>query len=209
MRRIPALVMAGGRGQRLGLPLEKPLLPFHGKALIEWVVDALRNAERIAEIYIVTTKNTVKTEQKCLKQSLKVIRTNGEGYHLDLKQAIFNAGLKGPVLIVPSDLPALTGKFIDKVVAAYERDGKDALAVFVPLERRRELNLSSDSTDTHQGIEYAVSGVNIINASKILQDKLETSAIITDELEAALNINTLKDLEVATALMTKKNTLIL
>ena len=26
--KVPALIMAGGKGTRMGLPIEKPLLPF-------------------------------------------------------------------------------------------------------------------------------------------------------------------------------------
>jgi GTP:adenosylcobinamide-phosphate guanylyltransferase len=44
---------------------------------------------------------------------------------------------------------------------------------------------------------YAVSGVNIINGAKILEEKIDTSAIITGEIEVLLNINTLKDLAIA------------
>jgi len=33
---IPAFIMAGGKGSRMGLPTEKPLLPFLGKPLIDW-----------------------------------------------------------------------------------------------------------------------------------------------------------------------------
>ena len=39
--KVPALIMAGGKGKRMGLPVEKPLLPFLGKPLIDWVAEAL------------------------------------------------------------------------------------------------------------------------------------------------------------------------
>ena len=51
---------------------------------------------------------------------------------------------------------------------------------------------------------YAVSGVNIVNGSKIQGDgKIETGALITEEVEVLLNINTLKDLEIAEKIMRK------
>ena len=37
---VPALIMAGGKGSRMGLPTEKPMLPFLGKPLIDWVAEA-------------------------------------------------------------------------------------------------------------------------------------------------------------------------
>jgi adenosylcobinamide-phosphate guanylyltransferase len=206
--RVPALIMAGGKGKRMELEIEKPLLPFLGRPLIEWVVEAVKSSKKISEFYIVTSENAPETEKKCLKDGLKVIRTDGKGYHDDLKQAILKAKLQCPVLTIPADLPAVTGKFLDKVVTAYENCGKDALAVFVPIKTRERLELSVSSTDYHKGELYAVSGVNIINGAKIQEEgKIDTSAIVTEEIEVLLNINTLKDLAIAEKMLreSKKN----
>jgi len=206
--RVPALIMAGGKSKRMELTVEKPLLPFLGRPLIEWVVEAVKSAKKVAEFYIVTSENAPETEKKCLKDGLKVIRTDGKGYHNDLKQAILKATLQCPVLTIPADLPAVTGKFLDKVVTAYENCGKDALAVFVPIKTRERLELSVSSTDYHKGELYAVSGVNIINGAKIQEKgKIDTSAIVTEEIEVLLNINTLKDLAIAEKMLreSKKN----
>jgi adenosylcobinamide-phosphate guanylyltransferase len=200
--RIPALIMAGGKGTRIGLTIEKPLLTFLGKPLIDWVVEAVKSAEKVSEFYVVTSKNALETERKCLRNRLKVIRTDGKSYHDDLKQAILEAKLRGPVLTMPADLPAVTGKFLDKVITAYEKCGKDALAVFVPITTREALELSVSSTDEHKGVWYAVAGVNIINGARIHDEgKIDTSAIITEEIEVLLNINTLKDLAIAEKIM--------
>jgi adenosylcobinamide-phosphate guanylyltransferase len=169
-----------------------------GKPLIERVVRALKSARQISEFYIVTSPNTPETEAKCLKDGLPVVRTDGKGYHNDLVQAITKADLLSPVLIIPSDLPALTGKFLDRVISAFEKRGKDALAVFVPIETRERFKLSISSTDEYKGTWYAVSGVNIISGSRIRDEgKIATSAIITEEIEVLLNINTQNDLAIA------------
>ena len=47
--KVPALIMAGGRGTRMGLALEKPLLQLLGKPLIDWVAEAVANAENVSE----------------------------------------------------------------------------------------------------------------------------------------------------------------
>jgi adenosylcobinamide-phosphate guanylyltransferase len=196
--RVPALIMAGGKGTRIGLSIEKPLLLFLGKPLIDWVVEAVKSAEKISEFYVITSKNALETERKCLRDGLKVIRTDGKNYHDDLKQAILEAKLRGPVLTMPADLPAVTGKFLDKVVTAYEKCGKDVLAVFVPINTREALELSVSSTDEYKGVWYAVSGVNIIKGARIQDEgKIDTGTIITEEIEVLLNINTLKDLAIA------------
>ena len=196
--KVPALIMAGGKGRRIGSRLEKPLLSFQGRPLIERVVKAAKSAKNISEIYVVTSGNTPQTEKKCLKNGLKILKTDGKGYHNDLKQAILEGKLNFPVLTMPADLPALTGKFLDKIIEIFEKKGKDALAVFVPLEKRKKLELSVSSKDEFEGIPYAVSGVNIINGKKILyKGKIDTAAYITDEIEVLFNINTQEDLNIA------------
>ncbi len=203
--RVPALIMAGGKGKRMGLPVEKPLLPFLGKPLLDWVVEAVASAEKVSEFYVVTSGNTPETEKRCRSKGWHVLRTDAKGYHDDLKQAVRDAGLAGSVLTIPADLPALTGKFLDKVVGAFEACGKDFLAVFVPIKAREDLRLSVSSTDEYKGVWHAVAGVNIVNGAKIHEKgKIETSAIITEETEVLLNINTLKDLEIAEKIMKKQ-----
>jgi adenosylcobinamide-phosphate guanylyltransferase len=199
---IPALIMAGGKGSRMGLPTEKPLLPFLGKPLIDWAAEAILNAKKISDFYVITSANTPQTEKHCFAKGWKVLRTDAKGYHNDLKQAVVAADLIGPVLTMPSDVPAITGKFLDKVISEFEVCEKDFLAVFVPIKTRQDLGLSISSTDEYNGIWYAVSGVNIINGAKVLgKGKIETSAIITEETEVLLNVNTTKDLEIAQQIM--------
>ena len=200
--KIPALIMVGGKGKRIESSVEKPLIPFLGKPLVDWVVDAVKSSKKISEFYMVTSCNTPETEKKLKKEDLKILRTDGKGYHDDLKQAVLKAKLGSAILTIPADLPAITGDALDKIISAYEKSGKDYLAVFVPIEKREALELSISSTDEYQGVWYAVSGVNIINGAKInVEGKIETAAIITDEIEVLLNINTLKDLEIAQKIM--------
>ena len=200
--KVPTLIMAGGKGKRMGLPVEKPLLPFLGKPLIDWVAEAVESATKVSEFYVVTSGNTPETEKHCKTKGWKILHTDAKGYHDDLKQAVHDADLTGAILTIPADVPAVTGKFLDKVISAFEASGKDFLAVFVPIEKRERLGLSISSTDEYKGVLYAVSGVNIINGAKIQEKgKVETSAIITEEVEVLLNVNTLKDLEVAEKIM--------
>jgi len=206
--KVPALIMAGGKGSRMGLPVEKPMLPFLGKPLIDWVTKAISEAKNISQFYVVTSANTPETEKHCLEQGWQILRTEAQGYHKDLKQAVSKANLTGPVLTMPSDVPAITGQFLDKVVDEFERCGKDFLAVFVPIKARQDLGLSISSTDEYKGVWYAVSGINVIDGVKIQSDgKIETSAIITEETEVLLNVNTLKDVEIAQKMLGKSRKL--
>jgi adenosylcobinamide-phosphate guanylyltransferase len=200
--KVPALIMAGGKGKRIGLPVEKPLLPFLGKPLVDWVAQAVASAQKVSEFYVVTSVSTPETEKHCQSMGWKVLRTDATGYHDDLKQAARQANLMGPLLTVPADSPAVTGKFLDKIIDQFQACGKDFYAVFVPISAREALGLSVDSTDEYRGEWYAVSGVNIVNGARIQSEgKIETSALITQEVEVLLNVNTLKDLEIAEKIM--------
>ena len=205
---VPALIMAGGKGSRMGLPTEKPLLPFLGKPLLDWVVEAIVDTKKVSEFYVITSSNTPQTEKHCLAKGWKVLRTDAKDYHNDLKQAVAEANLTGPILTMPSDVPAITGKVLDKIIEVFEVCGKDFLAVFVPIKARMDLGLSISSTDEYKGTWYAVSGVNVINGAKIQTDeKIETSAIITEETEVLLNVNTTKDFEIAERIIKKSKNL--
>ena len=114
-----------------------------------------------------TSPNTPETEKHCQSRGWKVLRTDAKGYHNDLKQATREAKLIGPVLTIPADSPAITGKFLDKIIGQFEECGTDFYAVFVPIKAREKLGLSVDSTDEYNGIWYAVSGVNVINGAKM------------------------------------------
>jgi adenosylcobinamide-phosphate guanylyltransferase len=197
--------MAGGRGSRMGLPTEKPMLVFMGKPLLDWVAQALLDAQKVSEFYVITSSNTPKTEEHCRSMGWKTVHTDAKGYHDDLKQAVAKLGWMGPILTMPSDIPAITGPILDRVVSEFEASGKDFLAVFVPIQKRLDLGLSISSTDEYMGVWYAVSGVNIINGSKILgEGKIQTAALITEETEVVLNVNTTKDFEVAQRLIENK-----
>ena len=49
---------------------------------------------------------------------------------------------------------------------------------------------------------YAISGINVVNGNKILEEKLDELAIISDDFDAVLNINTMEDLGIAQKIVT-------
>ncbi|MEM1589415.1 MAG: NTP transferase domain-containing protein [Candidatus Bathyarchaeia archaeon] len=195
--KFSALIMAGGKGKRFGPDIEKPLALFMGKPLITWVVEAVRSSSKISNFYIVTSPNTPKTEEKCLREGVNIIRTDGKGYHEDLKQAIVENKLYHPVLTVSSDLPALTGSFLDKVLSIYEQCEKPALTVLVPVERFKEVGLSAYSLQNYKGVDYVVSGVNVLDGARIFEGEMDQEILILEDIEAAININSYDDLKAA------------
>jgi len=193
---IVALIMAGGKGTRFGGDTEKPMALFNGKPLIRRVIEAVKESERIMDIYVAVTSYSPKTAQEAKKASVKVIETEGKGYHADVQQAVQDANIKCPVLIVSADLPLLNGMFLDKIIKEYEESGKPALTVMIPEEALIEYGLSAVSPYEHEGRMYAVSGINIIDGRRILEEQ-EQKVVASSRPEAVFTVNSVKDLEAA------------
>ena len=58
---IYAILMAGGMGTRLKVPVEKPLFKLHDKPLIRYVIDNLKSSRLIDEIVIAVSPHTPET----------------------------------------------------------------------------------------------------------------------------------------------------
>ena len=67
---LTALVMAGGKGTRMVLSEEKPLLRVGGKPVIEHVLTALKKSKKVNSIVVAVSDYTPKTAQ--LMRQLKV-----------------------------------------------------------------------------------------------------------------------------------------
>ncbi len=188
--------MAGGKGTRFGGDTEKPMAKFMGKPLIKRVIEATKESKKITGIYVAVTAYSPKTAQEAAKASVKVIETDGQGYHADVQQAVQDENLTGPVLIISADIPLLNGEFLDEIIEEYEESGKPALTVMIPEEAFREYGLSAVSLYEHEGKMYAVSGINIIDGQRILEEQ-EQEVIVSRRPEAVFTVNSLKDLESA------------
>jgi adenosylcobinamide-phosphate guanylyltransferase len=193
---IVALIMAGGKGKRFGGDTEKPMIKLLGKPLIRRVIEATKASKRISETYVAVTAYNSKTAEEASKASAKVIETKGHGYHADLRQTVLKLNLACPVLTISSDLPLVNGEFLDEIIDKYEKSRKPALTVLAPIESCSKYGVYPTSFYEHAGNTYAVSGINIIDGRRILEEQ-EQEVVICRKPEAVFNINTPKDLESA------------
>ena len=58
---VTALVMAGGKGTRMALAEEKPMLRLGGKPVVALVIEALRNAKKVDSVVVAVSDYTPKT----------------------------------------------------------------------------------------------------------------------------------------------------
>ncbi|HMK83135.1 MAG TPA: NTP transferase domain-containing protein, partial [Candidatus Bathyarchaeia archaeon] len=111
---LAALVMAGGRATRMRKG-EKPLLQINDKAMIEYVIEALRKSEFISRIIVAVTHSSPETARKVIELGIEVTETLGRGYEFDMKQAIKALDL-GDVVVLSADLPFLTPEVLNAAI---------------------------------------------------------------------------------------------
>ncbi|PVX23739.1 MAG: hypothetical protein CW716_11480 [Candidatus Bathyarchaeum sp.] len=194
--RIVALIMAGGKGTRFGGDTEKPMALFMGIPLIRRVIDAVKQSKKVTETYVAVTSYSPETAKEARNASVSVIETAGKGYHEDLQEAVKTANLSCPVLIISADIPLLSGAFLDDIINKYVQSGKPALTVMIPEDAFREYGLSAVSLYEYKGKLYAVSGINIMDGNRIL-DEQEQEVVVSSRPEAVFTVNSRNDLEVA------------
>jgi adenosylcobinamide-phosphate guanylyltransferase len=195
-RSVCAVVMAGGKGTRMALAQEKPLLLVKGKPVVEHVVSALKNAKSVNRVVVAVTSCTPKTARFLKKHGVEVLLTPGKEYVSDLAFAVKQLGL-GVVLAVAADLPLLTCDVVDEVVEAYFRVGKPALAVAVPLETKRKLGMSLGYAFVHEDVQVVPAGINVNDGTRINEEWIDQAVYLVDKAEVAVNINTVEELRVA------------
>ena len=198
---VVALVMGGGKGTRMKLADEKPLIKVCGKSSIEYVLAALKNAKKIDSIIVATSSATPKTTQFMNKLGVKVIETPGKDYVSDMGYAVQTLKL-GVFLAIAADLPLVQGEMIDAIVERYERCGKPALTVAVPLETKTKLGMCIEYSFKMGSRDVVPVGINVINGSKRYGDEwLDQDIFLFDHEELAVNINTVQELELVERLL--------
>lgn len=200
---ITALLMAGGEGTRLKTEAEKPLLKVGGKPMIEYVLNALKDAKKVEEIIVAVSKHTLKTAEFARKHSLKVLQTPGKGFCLDARYAIKKLKL-GTVLTICADIPLITSEFIDKVITRYEQCKKPALTVMAPLEIYKKFGLSVDYVFKIKGKNLVPIGVNVVDGKRINEAQLEEEIFVILQEEIAVNVNRIEDLKIAERLFKRR-----
>lgn len=185
---VTALLMAGGKGTRMNLDLEKPLIIVDGKPLIEHVLNALQDSSCVDEIIVATSHHTPATTFHVEGLGFRVLKTPGNGYVEDLSFLLSKEDFENEVILtITSDLPLITSEIIDLVLEKYHKSSKPAMSVMVPVEIFREHGLKA-SLVLENGVP---SGLNILRGKNTEQDE---EVLVLGKIELALNINSPEDI---------------
>ncbi len=192
---IYAIVMAGGRGTRLKVDVEKPLFKLHGKPLIKYVLDNISSSKLVEDVVIAVSSHTQETTKylESLNGNFQILDTSGIDYLNDLSYilTLFESESKNDILLfINADLPFISGETIDFVLTKYLESAKDSLSTQVPVEIFKKLDLEY----SYEFNGSVPSGLNVLRSVNEIQ---EEEQLILPKIELALNINTLKDSIVA------------
>jgi adenosylcobinamide-phosphate guanylyltransferase len=199
---ITAVVMAGGKGKRMEVSEEKPLLKVGGKPVIEHVLTSLLNATKVSSVVVAVSCRTPKTAGFVKKFPVTVVETPGNGYIPDMQYAVKTLGLQR-VLAIVSDLPLITSDIVDDVLERYELCGKPALTVAVPIETKRKFRVGVEYAFEAEGKTVVPTGINVIDGRLIDGGWMEQEVYVLDKVEVAVNVNTPDDLATAERLFTE------
>jgi adenosylcobinamide-phosphate guanylyltransferase len=197
---VTALVMAGGKGTRMASSEEKPLLQVGGNPVIQYVLNALKNAGKVDSIAVAVSDYTPKTAKLMDDFPVTVVNTPGREYVFDLGYAVKSLKLQ-TVLAVAADLPLITGEILDTIIERYERCGKPALVVVVPIETKEKLGLAGDYSFVMANRRVVPAGINVIDGRRIDEEELDQEVYLLDREEVAVNINTVQELKIAEKLV--------
>ena len=190
---ICAIVMAGGRGTRLKVDVEKPLFKLHDKPLIKYVLDNLSSSKLVEVVIVAVSYHTPKTTDYLESLDFKILDTPGVDYLNDLSYILTffeSKSTEDILLFINADLPFISSKTIDFVLTSYLKSNKESLSTQIPVEIFKKLGLNYSYE--FKGVVPA--GLNVLKSVNEIQDECQ---LILPKIELALNINTLKDSVVA------------
>jgi adenosylcobinamide-phosphate guanylyltransferase len=196
---VTALIMAGGKGARMDCNTEKPLIELFGSPMIQHIIGALSSSKEISDIIVATSPYTPETAEYVRTQGQKVFQTPGNGYVEDLKYFIskkFSNNSDQVILTITSDMPLITSEIIDHVLKEYERCGKSAMCIAVPLDIFREHGLKPSIVLG----DVVPSGLNILRSNNKQQDE---EVLKLGKIELAVNINSCEDIVVLEEVLSK------
>jgi 2-C-methyl-D-erythritol 4-phosphate cytidylyltransferase len=117
-----ALIVAAGRGERLGADRPKALVELAGRPMLQWSIDALARAEQIERIVVALPPGVPGPDG--------VLAVAGGASRSDsVRRALAAAGAGDPVLVHDAARPLLTEEIVRETLAALDADADAAAAI--------------------------------------------------------------------------------
>jgi 2-C-methyl-D-erythritol 4-phosphate cytidylyltransferase len=132
-----ALILAAGRGERLGANGPKAFVPLAGRPLLSWSLDTLRRVEGIERIVLALppedSSGTHIWTATALASTETIAVAGGTTRSESVRLALAAAGSGDPVLVHDAARPLLTRELAERVIAAALAEGVDAAIAAAPV----------------------------------------------------------------------------
>ena len=119
-----ALIVAAGRGERLGAPVAKALVPLGGRPMLDWSLDALRAVPAIERILVALPPGVAPPDAVAAVPG-------GETRSDSVRRALGAVGDGDPVLVHDAARPLVTPELAQRVLEALA--GADAAIAAAPV----------------------------------------------------------------------------
>ena len=197
--KVDALVMAGGKGSRMGFDtIEKPMQMIGGKHTVERVVEAMQHSKFVDRILVSVSSNTPETEKFLMNMGIETICTTGNDFMNDMHTA-FECLDSDYVLTCPSDLPLLKSYTVDAFIRFFRPEMQSAIAI-IDREVVVGAGITPSFTMELDGKTWVLSGLCISDRKKTLAGEyLEEHYMKTDWVDLGINVNTQHELAISRA----------
>ena len=123
-----ALIVAAGRGERLGSGRPKALVTLAGRPMLEWSVTALRGVARVRRIVVALPAG----ELDAAPQGTIAIAGGGVRSQ-SVRAALRACGDGDPVIVHDAARPLATPELFDRALDELDRSGADAVIAAAPV----------------------------------------------------------------------------
>jgi 2-C-methyl-D-erythritol 4-phosphate cytidylyltransferase len=123
-----ALIVAAGRGERLGLDRPKALVPLLGRPMLEWSVDALRSMDEVEEIVVALPADSL-----AAAPGGTVAVAGGSVRSESVRAALEVSGAGDPVIVHDAARPLATPELFRLALADISASGADAVVAAAPV----------------------------------------------------------------------------
>lgn len=123
-----ALIVAAGRGERLGSGRPKALVSLAGRPMLEWSVGALQAVPVVEQIVVALPAG----ELDAAPEGVTAV-AGGEVRSQSVRQALSAAAEGDPVIVHDAARPLVTPELFERALAQLEESGADAVIAATPV----------------------------------------------------------------------------
>ncbi|MEM6505575.1 MAG: NTP transferase domain-containing protein [Planctomycetota bacterium] len=127
--RIDAIIMAAGKGTRMGGDLPKVVYEVAGRPMIWWVVKACKEAGASRCILVVGYKQELVREALADEEGVEFIEQTeqlGTAHAVQMAEPVFEGRPIGDVFVLAGDGPLIRGQTLSRLVEVHRRTGSAA-----------------------------------------------------------------------------------